>query len=87
MFNIAPSSHYELKQSQLIDFIKYWSLAMVYKVVYLASNDAVFTPRVYAQVGLSNQFCPSVVVVVVVSHKNIFITANLEVKTISKQGG
>ena len=37
----------------------------------------------YARAGLSTWFCPSVVVVVV--HKNICITADLEAKTISKQ--
>ena len=39
----------------------------------------------YARAGLSNWFCPSVVVVVVVVRKKNFITADLEAKTISKQ--
>ena len=44
----------------------------------------VITPRTYAQVGLSNRLCPSLLLSVVVC-KNIFITADLEAKTISKQ--
>ena len=46
------------------------------------------TPRAYAQVRLSNWYCQSVVVVVVVCHKKIrknFITHNLEAITTSKQ--
>ena len=34
-----------------------------------AVNGLLITPRAYAQAGLSNRFCPSVVVVVVVCHK------------------
>ena len=49
----------------------------------------IFTPRAYAQAGLSNRLCPSVVVaVIVVCHKifgKISQTGNLEAIMTSKQ--